>query len=215
MKFRSFRRFYLDQCLDNYKHIMKGRVLDIGGRKIGKRGTFRPPVEDVTSWEYVNTDLSTKPDYCCDAKAISLPDETADTVIMTELLEYLPEPTKVLSEIHRLLKKGGHVLISTPFLNPIHGDYWVDRTRYTSIKLREITEEAGFQVATIEKMGSVGAVIYDVLKVACGYAASDNNYSRWNRLLERCRGFFSWLDKKTVKQKKYINTGYFLVMRKL
>ena len=66
---------------------MRGRVLDIGGRKIGKRGIFSPPLDRVDLWEYLNTDPLTKPDYCCNAEKIPLPDFSVDTVIMTELLE--------------------------------------------------------------------------------------------------------------------------------
>ena len=204
----------MDECLEKYKLLMKGRVLDVGGNRVGKRGSFRPPMEAVQSWEYLNTDESKGPDYCCQAEEIPLPDKSIDTVIMTELMEYLPNPEEVLSEIYRVTKDGCHVLISVPFLNPVHGDHWADRSRFTPVALREMAQEAGFQVDTIEAMGSVGAVIYDVLRVACGYAASDNSYARWNRLLEQGRGFFSWLDKKTGQQKKYINTGYFIVMRK-
>ncbi len=204
----------MDECIERYKPLMKGRVLDVGGKRVGKRGSFRPPMEAVQSWEYLNIDESTEPDYCCNAEEIPLPDESIDTVIMTELIEYLPDPKKVLSEIYRVTKDGCHVLISVPLLNPIHGDHWADRVRFTPVALREMAQESGFQLDTIEAMGSVGAVIYDVLRVSFGYADSDGNYTKCNKLLEKSRRFFSWFDKKTSQQKKYINTGYFMVMRK-
>jgi ubiquinone/menaquinone biosynthesis C-methylase UbiE len=193
---------------------MKKRVLDIGGRKIGKRGSFRPPIDDVTSWEYINIDPSTDPDYCCDAKEIPIPDESIDTVIMTELLEYLSEPRKVLLEISRLLKKGGHVLISTPLMNPVHGDYWADRARYTPVMLSEMSSETGFEIKKIEPMGSVGAVVYDTLRVATGYADESGELRRFSSLLLKSRRIFRWIEKKTGQQKKYINTGYFVVLAK-
>ena len=66
---------------------MKGRVLDVGGKKIDRRGTFIPPFDQVNSWEYLNSDEKTKPDYCCSAENIPLEDASVDTVIMTEVLE--------------------------------------------------------------------------------------------------------------------------------
>ncbi|MNW25475.1 Ubiquinone biosynthesis O-methyltransferase [compost metagenome] len=40
---------------------------------------------------------------------------TYDTVIMGEILEHFSQPSKLLSAAHRLLKKGGRVIITVPF----------------------------------------------------------------------------------------------------
>ena len=111
----SLRRYYLDQNLNKYSSLMKGKVLDIGGKKKNRRGSFINPVECVESWEYLNTDKTTGPDYCCSAEDIPLEDKSIDTVIMMELLEYLPSPKEVLDEIYRVLSDKGYVLISVPF----------------------------------------------------------------------------------------------------
>ena len=200
--------------MEKHKHLMKGRVLDIGGKKTGKRGMFSPPIENVELWEYLNTDQSTNPDYCCDAEEIPLPDQSIDTVIMTELLEYLSEPKKVLSEIYRIAKDSCQVLISAPLLNPIHGDYMADRARYSTVMLRELAEETGFQIIKIETMGSVGAVVYDILRAAFGYTNIAGRYSKWGKLLYKSKGFFFWLDKILDHQKRYINTGYLMIIKK-
>ena len=193
---------------------MRGRLLDIGGRKIGKRGIFSPPSKNVELWEYLNSDQSTDPDYCCSAVNIPLPDCSIDTVIMTEVLEYLPRPKKVLSEIFRVIKDKGNVLISVPFLNPIHGDYWIDRKRYTTVSLKEMVEREGFSINKLEPMGSVGAVLYDILRAAVGYADTSGRYSKWRKILERSKTFFFWLDRIFDRQKTYINTGYFMIINK-
>ena len=193
---------------------MKGRVLDVGGKKIDRRGTFIPPFDQVNSWEYLNSDEKTKPDYCCSAENIPVEDASVDTVIMTEVLEYLTKPENVISEIYRVLRENGYLIISTPFLNPIHGDYWLDRARYTPIMLKEKLEEAGFKLKSLEPMGSVGSVLYDILRVAFGYADERGKFSIWRRILPRTKFLFSWLDRKMVTQREYINSGYFLVLSK-
>lgn len=40
---------------------------------------------------------------------------TYDTVIMGEILEHFSQPNKLLSAAHRLLKRGGRVIITVPF----------------------------------------------------------------------------------------------------
>jgi len=211
----SFRRLYLDECLEQNKRLMQGRVLDVGGKRKNRRGAFKPPAVGVKRWEYLNTDATTDPDYCCSAESIPLPDASIDTVVMAELLEYLPKPLEVLRELHRVTKLGAYVLISTPFLNPIHGDDWADRARYTPVMLRDMVEETGFNVCSIEPMGSVGAVIYDTLRVAFGYASAHGGNRFCTRLLKGTVPFFKWFDKKMKAQNRYINTGYFIVIKKI
>lgn len=211
MNSSSFRRNYLDDCLVKYQYLLKGKVLDIGGKKTNRRGKFIPPFDQVDSWKYLNNDNDTDPDYCCDAENIPLKDQSIDTIIMTELLEYTPHPDKVINEVYRVLRKNGHLLISTPLLNPVHGDYWVDRMRYTAVSLKEMSERAGFEVQSIEPMGSVGAVIYDILRVASGYASRGNRRSISSLLLPFFRPIFQLLERFFPYQKDFINTGYFLI----
>lgn len=204
----------MDQSLEKNKPLMKGRVLDIGGKKVGRRGAFVPPIKNVERWAYLNPDEKTKPDYCCSAEDIPLKNDSIDTVIMTEVLEYLPKPGKVFNEIYRILCPNGHALISVPFLHPIHGDHWDDRARYTPVMLKEMIEEAGFKLKSLEPMGSTGAVIFDTLRVSFGYASASGNKLFLNTILRIFRPFFKLIDYLTVGQKKYINTGYFMVLKK-
>ncbi len=53
------RRRLLDQALENAIPLMRGRVLDIGGKKKNRRGRFRPPLQHTESWEYLNADPET------------------------------------------------------------------------------------------------------------------------------------------------------------
>lgn len=49
-----------------------------------------------------------------DAGPLPLPDGAAATVFMLDVIEHLPNPTAVLREATRLVKPGGHLIISTP-----------------------------------------------------------------------------------------------------
>ncbi len=45
---------------------------------------------------------------------LPLPDGSAQSVFMFDVIEHLPNPTPVLREAARLVKRGGHLIISTP-----------------------------------------------------------------------------------------------------
>jgi SAM-dependent methyltransferase len=211
------RRKLLDRFLGDVVPLMRGRVLDIGGKKINHRGCFRPPLHQVEKWQYLNSDPHTQPDYCCDAAQIPLDDQSFDMVVMTEVLEYLESPEVVLTEIYRLLSQNGVCVISVPFLHPIHGDYQFDRQRWTSVKLEEVCCNAGFEEVSVEPMGSVWAVLHDILHVGLSYShprANQMHIKILRKLLHWSTPFWEWLDTKAQFLKKYVNTGYFVVLKK-
>ena len=49
-----------------------------------------------------------------DAERLSLAGAAADKVLMTEVLEHLPDPDRALGEAARVLRRGGRLVVSTP-----------------------------------------------------------------------------------------------------
>lgn len=56
-----------------------------------------------------------------DASQLPFADESFDTVVLGEVLEHLTHPAKVLGEAKRVLRDGGHVIVTVPLgLNAFH-----------------------------------------------------------------------------------------------
>ena len=213
----TFRRTLLDEILERAVPLMRGRVLDVGGRRRNPRGAFRPPLHQVASWRYLNPDAASIPDCRGMAESIPLSSDSVDTIVMTEVLQYVESPRKVLAEVRRVLSPGGICLVSVPFLIPVHGDFQVDRRRFTALILREMFDAAGFSEIDIVSMGALGSVLYDLLHVAFGYALEGRRpvAARFMRgVLAGCRPLFGILDRLSRSLDKYITTGYFVTARK-
>jgi len=60
-------------------------------------------------------------DIHADVEAIPYDDESIDGVICLEVLEHVKHPFKAADEIKRVLRKGGILLLTTPFLTGYHG----------------------------------------------------------------------------------------------
>ena len=153
----SVRRYFIDQFFFSKRNLINGKVIDIGGKKIKKRGLFDISEfsKDIT---YVNIEKNDKPDILADASSIPLPNESFDTAIMGELLEHVPDPLAVLKEAYRLLKPNGIVLATVPFMYPIHADPF-DYGRYTESFWKRAKDLVGFKKIEIEKQGSMFAVL--------------------------------------------------------
>ena len=160
----SVRRQRLDRDLEGEAGILRGRVLEIGCGRLGRRGRFRPPNDGISKWVYVDRDLARVPHVCADAAHLPVRAAVFDTAVCLEVLEYVWDPASVLNEIKRLLKPGGMLLLSTPFLHRIDAvdDYW----RFTEPALRRLLREAGFDVVQCVAQGSAFAVATSVLRYA-------------------------------------------------
>lgn len=118
----SYRRLLLDAHLSWASPLMRGRVVDLGGKRERRRGRFTPTEDSEARWTFVNIDASTAPDLLCDVTRVPLPDGEADCVLCTEVLEHLPNPQACVREAHRLLRDDGRLIVSVPFLYPVHAD---------------------------------------------------------------------------------------------
>jgi len=76
-------------------------------------------------------------DVVADAHALPFKDAEFDVVLCTEVLEHLHTPVKAISEMSRVLKKGGLVILTTRFIFPLH-DTPHDYYRYTKYGLEHL-----------------------------------------------------------------------------
>lgn len=126
----------------------RGDVLDIGCADQWTR--TRLP----TGCHYVGVDsigtgrgmYGARPSVFADAAGLPFADGSFDTVLLFEVLEHLAQPERSLAEIQRVLRPGGVLLASVPFLYPIH-DAPHDFQRYTRHGLAHAVDEAGLELA--------------------------------------------------------------------
>ena len=129
----------------NKKNI---KVLDIGAGEL-------PYKEYFNKCRYYTQDIfnyNNAIDYVSDAKKIPVKDNSFDYVICTQVLEHINEPHLVIKEMHRLLKKGGKVYLTT------HGNFEehsipYDFFRYTRYGLAFLATSNNFKVKSITPQG--------------------------------------------------------------
>jgi len=85
---------------------------------------------------------------------IPISSESIDYIIMTNVLEHLYD-LRVINEAHRLLKKGGNLYITVPFLLDVHQAPY-DYHRYTYLYLEKKLKEEGFEIDYIKSSGDFG-----------------------------------------------------------
>lgn len=126
------------------KYASDGHTLDVG---CGNRmyGSYFPNVTTL--------DIEVRPgvqvDIVADAHDLSqIEDNTYENILCTEVLEHLHTPHQAIAELHRVLKPGGMLILSTRFVFPLHdvpGDYF----RYTKYGLQHLLQK--FEILEIQE----------------------------------------------------------------
>lgn len=75
-----------------------------------------------------------KPDVICDAMKLPFQKSTFDYHLGFEVLEHIADPMKYMAEAVRVLKPGGRIILSVPYMYRMHGrepDHRLDYYRYS------------------------------------------------------------------------------------
>ena len=144
------------------KHITQslphfsGILLDVGCGYMPYRDFIK---KESSIKQYLGLDLadattykSVKPDIEWDGYNIPLPDNSVQSVLLTEVLEHCPYPEKVLSEVHRVLSPQGKIIFTVPFVWYLHESPF-DFYRYTPYAMQKMFSDCNL---TIEQMYTYG-----------------------------------------------------------
>ena len=147
-------------------------VLDAGAGRAPYRDLFAHARYETADFLAVKGKRYVQPDYVCDLAEIPVEDARFDHVLLTQVLEHLPEPARVLGELHRVLKPGGTLWLTAPFFYAEHERPY-DFYRYTQYGLRHLMESAGFEVLEVEWMeGYLGTLSYQARLMSRSLPAS-------------------------------------------
>ncbi|SEG80223.1 class I SAM-dependent methyltransferase [Bosea lathyri] len=150
-------RSSLDDIVPLIDEFTKGVVLDAGAGRMAWRSALEPHATVYMSTDYIVEHPQL--DFCADLQGgLPLRDGTIDTVFCCSVMEHTPEPWRVLPEIHRVLKPGGHVILSVPFMYYLHG--WPhDYFRFSRYGLRSLAEKAGFTIVRQTNAGGIALMV--------------------------------------------------------
>jgi len=104
-------------------------IYEFGSMQVPGQEGFADLRQYFPNMKYIGADMSPGlgVDVVLNLHSINLPSESVGTVISCDTLEHVEYPRKALSELFRILKPGGILIISSVMLYKIHAapnDYW-------------------------------------------------------------------------------------------
>lgn len=148
---------HIENFVEHHGPSLTGRILDFGcGNK-----PYAETLRNATT--LVGVDVEQSSERCVDVlidPGEPLPFATGwfDGAICTEVIEHVEEPWTLLKEIGRVLQPGGRIILTTPFVWPLHEEPR-DFMRFSPHALAYLLERAGFEVEVVERAGGLSSVI--------------------------------------------------------
>ncbi len=144
---------------DVMERYCRGLALDAGS---GRGGWRRIILESASAYE--SLDMAPRggdqPTWIGELTDMpEVPDERFDTVVCHQVLEHVRNPVRALSEMHRVLKPGGTLILSAPHLSRRH-ELPYDFFRYTQEGLSALLEDTVFEVRESRVYGGILSFIH-------------------------------------------------------
>lgn len=132
-------------------HFLTNKTLDFGCGSQPYKNLL------IYTSEYIGLELDTPQnrnnkiaDLFYDGHKIPLEDSSIDSILSTQSFEHIPNPREILTEFHRVLKRGGYIVFSMPLMWPEH-EVPYDFYRYTSYGIRHLLKENKFKIIKIQR----------------------------------------------------------------
>ncbi len=197
------------------QQVARGDLIDLGCGEAPLYGAYRPLVSTVTCVDWPGTEhrgdhLDIEADLTQPLDMLA--DASFDTVLLTDVLEHLPEPEATLAEVDRILRPAGHIIVGVPFL------YWLHETphdfhRYTEFALRRMVDRLDHEIVRLEPLGGPVEVLFDIVgKLMAGAGAPSRVVAAEQWAGERAGRVFR--GSRRAKADALFPSGYVLISRK-
>lgn len=155
----------LHRAIASTASLASGCFLDVGCGLKPYEMVFGPFVERYFGLEYSPDSgfRGNRADFYGDACDLPLRTGGVDTILCTEVLEHLADPERAIAEFARILRPGGTLITTAPFVFPIHDTH--DYFRYSPDGLAAIMKRHGLIVDEIRPLSGTGITLAAMLNL--------------------------------------------------
>lgn len=127
-------------------------VLEIGAGTAFMRPVIRAEIPDVL---YVSSDIAPteNTNLVVDACALPLATASVDVVLALEVLEHIERPEQLVAEASRVLRPGGHLILTVPFMFGVHD--FMDYHRFTPLGMEQLLGRHALELEQVRVRGGV------------------------------------------------------------
>jgi len=161
---------------------LSGNCIDVGAGTAPYQEIISTKVDKYIVADYTDTRASMfalASSEFVEADVLNLPfeNESADSVIFTQVLEHVSDPNLALDQITRVLKTDGILVISVPFIYQAHAqphDYW----RFSQHGIKKLLHDRNYEIKLFHFQGYLGTTLFSILNGFIWELSSKNKFVR-------------------------------------
>ncbi|MBN1182939.1 MAG: class I SAM-dependent methyltransferase [Bacteroidales bacterium] len=111
---------------------------------------------------------NTKLDIISDITSIPEPDNSFDAIMCIEVFEHIPDPISAIKEFSRLLKPGGYLILTAPFVSGTHFAPYHFYTGFNRYFYEKHLPDNGFKITELSQNGNYFYFIKEELRRILG-----------------------------------------------
>ncbi|WP_425883692.1 class I SAM-dependent methyltransferase [Parabacteroides sp. ASD2025] len=146
----------VDAYFDAIHKYAFGDLADLGCGNVPLFEMYKGLTKSQTCIDWANT--LHKNDFLdieCDLNnKLNVPENTFDTIILSDVLEHIEKPGILIGELYRVTRPNGVLILGVPFYYWLH-EIPYDYFRYTEYALKSLLKNAGYKVVEIKTIGGV------------------------------------------------------------
>ena len=193
------------------RKYITGAALDCGCGTVPYYEWYKDQIDDVTCVDWEETH-GANPflDHVVDLnQPLPFPDAAFNSILLTDVFAHVAKPDLLMSEFARVLRPGGHVVITSPFF------YWISEPpheyyRYTQYALRRFCDENLLEVCELSAYGGRIDVMLDLLNKRMTGKISNRVFLALSYGMKRTQ----WYRKRSMATRDKFPIGHCLVARK-
>jgi SAM-dependent methyltransferase len=142
-----------------FSSALNGKLMDFGCGSKPYKSFFK--VDEYVGVDFYNEGHphdNEQIDIFYDGKKLPFGDNEFDSVLCSEVFEHIFNLSDILVEISRVMKSGGKILITCPFVWNEH-EAPNDYARYSQFALKDVLKKTGFEIIEFSKSGNFVSTI--------------------------------------------------------
>lgn len=141
--------------LNKYRNMLEPvnwNILDVGvagdpPRPDGKPGGNWIFFGENNNYQTIDKTKKFNPDFVEDICKTSFDDNKWDLIILSQTLEHIFTPLKVINECYRIIKPSRFLIVDSPWMYRYHPEFdYDDYYRYSAACLKQMCEMVGFKI---------------------------------------------------------------------
>lgn len=179
-----FVRKNLYYGIKHFAPAMKGKILDFGCGAKPYQHLFNKCTQ------YIGCDIESsghdhsneKIDQYYDGHCLPFENEYFDGVFSSEVFEHVENLDEIIIELNRVLKIGGYMLVTVPFIWKEH-EVPYDYRRFTSFGIKKLLIDSGFMIIDYKKLTSSCEALAQLCISYIKEAVNDHTKKRFMRII--------------------------------